>query len=63
MYGNPIAQGGAKALGSAIIDNKKLKKLSLSGEGYINENPIDEESAMVMIRSLSGLGSNTWESI
>ena len=52
MYGNPIGQGGAKALGSAIINHKKLKKLSLCGEGDINENPIDEESAMVIIRSL-----------
>ena len=26
--------------------------MSLSGEGDINENPIDEESAMVIIRSL-----------
>ena len=52
MYGNPIGQVGAKALRNAIINNKKLEKFSLCSEGDINENPIDEVSAMIIIRSL-----------
>ena len=59
MNFNPIRLGGAKALGCAIINNKKLKKL---GNSIINvmtieripldRQPIDKESAMIIIRSL-----------
>ena len=42
---NFIGQDVAKALGSAIINNKTLKRLSLHGK-------VDEESAMIIIRSL-----------
>ena len=42
---NFIGQDAAKALGSAIINNKTLKILSLHGT-------VDKESAMIIIRSL-----------
>ena len=49
---NFIGQDIAKALGSAIINNKTLKTLSLCDTIYDITQPVDKESAMIIIRSL-----------
>ena len=49
---NFIGQDTAKALGSAIINNKTLKKLLLYDQYGITTQPVDKESAMIIIRSL-----------
>ena len=55
MIGNPIGQDGAIAIAKAITNNKTLKTLSL-GDDYITDdtldNTMDEESAMIIMRSL-----------
>ena len=49
---NFIGQDAAKALGSAIINNKTLKILSLSDVVVTTKHSVDKESAMIIIRSL-----------
>ena len=49
---NFIGQDAAKALGSAIINNKILKRLSLSDVVVTTKHSVDKESAMIIIRSL-----------
>ena len=46
MAYNTIGQDGAKAIVSAITNNKTLKKLS------VGDDTIDEESSMMIIKSL-----------
>ena len=50
-----IGRDAAKALGSAIVNNKKLKRLVLY---TLPMYPIDEESAMIIIRSLFNNNTN-----
>ena len=49
---NFIGRDAAKALGSALINNKTLKMLSLCDEYGYTRYPVDKESAMIIIRSL-----------
>jgi len=56
MTKNIVEQDGAKAIGKVITNNKKLKKLILYNHMYANYNEddlIDKESAMIIIRSLN----------
>ena len=49
---NFITQAAAKALGSAISNDTKLKILKLWDKHSSDVYPIDTESAMIIIRSL-----------